>query len=466
MARRNDFLIPALGVVFDSLAIECAFLAAYWLRFKTSLLTFLPLAESTPPLGAYLYGSLVIIPIWLLLFNSRRMYGARRNVGPADEFFGVVRLVTLGMLVVMSGAFFYRAFSYSRVVFGLLWLFSIVLISAGRAFLYRIEKKMYKGGRGLRNAVIVGNNAGANQVYSHLHNHPLLGYTFIGYFADRSSPASEPLGSSLLLGRMDDLQLELVRLKVELVLVAVGADEHQRLSDIVRECEGLNVEFMMVPDFLEMMTSKMAVTEIEGIPFVRLKGVAITPWGRILKRSLDLIFSGALLTLLLPVMLVVALAIKLGSAGPVLFVQERIGIDGIPFRMLKFRSMVEGAEKQDHRSGLGLPNDPRRTAVGKFLRRTSLDEFPQLLNVLKGEMSLVGPRPERPYYVDRFKTIVPKYLDRQRVKTGMTGWAQVNGLRGDSSLEERIKYDLYYIENWSFGLDLRILLRTLRALIE
>jgi exopolysaccharide biosynthesis polyprenyl glycosylphosphotransferase len=205
------------------------------------------------------------------------------------------------------------------------------------------------------------------------------------------------------------------------------------------------------------------VREIEGIPFLRLKGVPMTTWGRILKRTFDAGIAAILLLLFSPVLLAIALLIKLDSRGPVLFRQERIGIDGRNFDMLKFRSMKAEAESK---SGpvFAREDDPRRTAIGTFLRKSSLDEFPQLINVLRGEMSLVGPRPERPFFVDRFKDNVPKYLDRHRVKTGMTGWAQVNGLRGNTSIEERIKYDVYYIENWSLWLDVKILLRTVRAL--
>jgi len=463
--RRNDVLIPTLIVLFDSVAIEYAFLLAYWVRFKTSLLSFLPLtAESVPPLDAYVYGSFVVIPVWLSIFQSRKMYSARRNVHPSDDLFTIAQLVTLGMLVVMSAAFFYRAFSYSRTVFGLLWIFSVAFLYAGRVILYKIEKRHYLSGRDLRHAVIIGSNQTANRVFAYLHNHPLLGYSVIGYLADRECLTTEPLGASRWIGRLDDVTAQIQSGEVELVLVAVNTEEHGKLAEIIRDCEGMNVEFMMVPDFLELMSSRMAVKEIEGIPFIRLKGVPMSSWGRISKRAFDLVASILLLIITAPFALLIAVAIKLGSKGPALFAQERIGLDGTRFRMMKFRSMRVGAEEFDAQAGLGIRDDPRITAVGRVLRRASLDELPQLLNVLKGEMSLVGPRPERPYYVDRFKKMVPKYLDRHRVKTGMTGWAQVNGFRGDSSLEERIKYDIYYIENWSLGFDVRILFRTISAL--
>jgi exopolysaccharide biosynthesis polyprenyl glycosylphosphotransferase len=216
---------------------------------------------------------------------------------------------------------------------------------------------------------------------------------------------------------------------------------------------------------VEMLTTQVRTNELEGIPFLKLKGIALTAWGRISKRAFDLAVSLLSLLLFAPLWIVIAMAVKLTSRGPVLFTQRRVGLDGRSFTMYKFRSMRPGAEEQTGPVWV-REHDPRRTAVGVFLRKTSLDEFPQLLNVLKGEMSLVGPRPERPFFVEKFKHLVPQYLDRHRVKTGMTGWAQVNGLRGGTSLEERIRYDLYYIENWSFAFDIRILLRTLHAAIK
>ncbi|HUL43240.1 MAG TPA: undecaprenyl-phosphate glucose phosphotransferase [Bacteroidota bacterium] len=462
--RRNDFLIPTLGVLFDSLAIASSFLLAYLLRFRTPFLHFLPLVEGVPPLAEYLRGAAVIIPIWLLIFNSRKMYGARRNVARADDFLSIIRLVTLGMLVVMSAAFFYRAFSYSRAVFGLLWILSIVFIFTGRLCLYWIERWQYRRGKDLRHAVIIGHNATANRIFYHLHDHPLLGFKFIGYFSDTECLRIEPLGKATWLGRMDDIPNQLLKHRIEMVLVALDIPEHEKLVSIIQDCEGMNVEFMIVPDFVEIMTSRMAVKEIEGIPFVRLKGVPMTTWGRIAKRLFDFLISSVLLIVTSPLFLLIGLLIKLTSHGEAMFVQERIGLDGKPFKILKFRSMKRGSEQFDRYAGLGIQNDPRQTFVGRILRRTSLDELPQLINVWKGEMSLVGPRPERPYFVEQFKRMIPKYLDRHRVKTGITGWAQVNGLRGDSSLEERIKFDIYYIENWSMLFDLKIILRTVRAL--
>jgi exopolysaccharide biosynthesis polyprenyl glycosylphosphotransferase len=221
----------------------------------------------------------------------------------------------------------------------------------------------------------------------------------------------------------------------------------------------------MVPDLLEMMTSQVRIKELEGIPFIRVKTTPMGTWNQILKRSFDLVVAALVLILISPFFVLLALLIKITSKGPVFYLQERIGLDGKTFRVIKFRSMKIDAEEVTG-PVWARKDDPRTTFLGRFMRRFSLDELPQLINVLTGEMSLVGPRPERPHFVEQFKKEVPKYLDRHRVKTGMTGWAQVNGLRGaDVSIEERTKYDVYYVENWSLVFDLKIILKTIRAVL-
>ncbi len=466
-SRRGDFLIPLLTVVADAVAVELAFLFSYWLRFRSSVFDWLGFVrEDMPPLSLYLLGSIFVILVWLMLFEARKMYGARRNVNLSEELVTIIRVVTLGMLIVMSATFFYRAISYSRVVFGLLWGSSIVFIFIGRAILQAYERSRHAAGQNLQPAVIIGSESQADQVYTRLNRHMSFGFDVLGYFADAAAGGTTALGRAPYLGPIGVAAPYIREHGIELAFIAVRSQDHPRLFELIGECEGLNIEFMMVPDVLEVLTSQVKVRELEGIPFLRIKSIPFSAWGRIAKRAFDLAVAGVILLLTLPLTLLISLLIKLDSRGPVLFRQQRVGLDGKEFAMLKFRSMRVGSEKTDTAAGLGIKNDPRRTRIGRFLRTTSLDELPQLLNVLKGEMSLVGPRPERTLLVKEFQEVVPKYLDRHRVKTGMTGWAQVNGLRGDTSIEDRIKYDLYYIENWSFGFDFRILMRTLRAALH
>jgi Undecaprenyl-phosphate glucose phosphotransferase len=463
-SRRSELLIPFLLVLCDFVAIEASFLLSYWLRFRSSFFEFLGYVHSeAPPIEGYLLGSLFIVIIWLMLFQARRMYATRRSVSLSDELFNVVKVVSLGMLVVMSAAFFYRDFSYSRVVFGLLWAFSITFVFSGRAAVQALERSFYRKGRHLQHAVIIGNNGLANEVFSRLHRHPSFGIEIRGYFAETRAHEELKLSRSPYLGTIADAPAFIHKNAIELAFIATRAKDHPAVFELVSECEGVNIEFMMVPDLLEVLTSQVKVKELDSIPFLKIKGVPLAGWGRISKRTFDILVSSTLLVMLSPLWLVIMVLIKLDSRGPVFFKQDRVGLDGRRFRMIKFRSMIAGSEKSDEHAGLGIKNDPRRTRIGAILRRTSLDELPQLYNVLKGDMSLVGPRPERIRFVEQFQEVVPKYLDRHRVKTGVTGWAQVNGLRGDTSIDERIKYDIYYIENWSLAFDIKILLRTLRA---
>jgi exopolysaccharide biosynthesis polyprenyl glycosylphosphotransferase len=461
---RKDFLIPLLTVLSDAFAIEGSFVFSYWLRFYSPLTEYAEVTKGFPPLSAYVAGSLLVIPVWLFIFNQRGMHKARRNVYFSDEFFAIVRLVFVGMLIVMAGAFFYRTFSYSRLVFGLLGFSAIVFISAGRYSVMKFEQWWYRNGHDVRSVVLVGTNSTARRVYEAIAANPGLGYVIEGYFALDGAGQMEATRAKFI-GPVPDVPMYASEHGTDIILVALDAKDHPLLFDLVRRCEGMNTEIMMVPDLLDMMTSQVRIKELEGIPFIRIKTTPMSTWNQILKRSFDLLVACVVLILISPVFLLIAVLIKLTSAGPVFYLQERIGLDGSSFRVMKFRSMKVDAEKATG-PVWAQKADPRTTGLGKFLRRFSLDELPQLINVIKGEMSLVGPRPERPHFVEQFKKEVPKYLDRHRVKTGMTGWAQVNGLRGaDAPIEERTKFDVYYVENWSLVFDLKIILKTIRAVL-
>lgn len=461
---RKDFLIPLLTVLSDAVAIEASFLFSYWLRFYSPLTAYAEVSKGFPPLSAYVAGSLFVIPVWLFLFNRRGMHRARRNAYFSDEFFAIVRLVFIGMLIVMAGAFFYRAFSYSRLVFGLLGISAVAFISAGRFTVMKFEQWWYGSGHDVRRVVLVGTNSTTRQVYDAISGNPGLGYIVEGYF---SLNGAGEMGTTpaLHIGSVGEVPAYVAQHATDMILVAMDSKDHPVLFDLVRKCEGLNTEIMMVPDLLEMMTSQVRIKELEGIPFIRIKTTPMGTWNQILKRSFDLIVAIVVLVLISPVFLLLALLTKLTSPGPIFYLQERIGLDGSSFRVMKFRSMRVDAEKATG-PVWAKKDDPRTTPLGRFMRRFSLDELPQLINVIKGEMSLVGPRPERPHFVEQFKKEVPKYLDRHRVKTGMTGWAQVNGLRGaDASIGERTKFDVYYVENWSLVFDLKIILKTIRTVL-
>ena len=459
--HRKDFLIPLLTVLADALAIEGAFLCAYWIRFHSPLTALLPVELGIPSLTAYILGSIVVIPTWLLLFHSRHMYTSRRTVFFTDEVFAIIRLVFLGMLIVMSAAFFYRAFSYSRAVFVLLALVAMGFIALARFCVHKFEQYWYSKGHDLQDVVIVGTNATARRVYDGISLNKSLGYRVIGFFSVNGLNEMETAGIDWL-GHLSHVPQFIKDHRVDIVLVSLTYKDHPQLYELVRDCEGHNTEIMMVPDMLELMTSRVRIKELHGIPFIKIKSVPLTTWNLIIKRSFDVLSSILFLVLSSPFFALISVLIKLDSKGPLFYRQERVGLDGKTFRLIKFRTMLADAEKE---SGpvWAHKNDPRKTKVGAFLRRFSLDELPQFLNVIMGDMSLVGPRPERPHFVKQFRKEIPKYLDRHRVKTGMTGWAQVNGLRGNAPIEERTKYDVYYVENWSLVFDVKIILKTVHA---
>lgn len=462
--RRNDLLIPFLTIALDIVAFESAFLLSYWLRFYSPLTEYFEITLGVPPVESYVTASFIFIPIFLLVFRSRKLYGARRNIHLSDEFFVIVRLISIGMMIMMSATFFYRGFSFSRGVFILLWVTSILSVTLGRLLVIRFEQWLYNKGRELKSVVIVGTNKTAEQIFRLLTHTTALGYEVLGYYAETSVLPSSSLSQCRYLGPIVKLSDDIIPLRIQSAIVALSHHEQENLIELLRNTEGKNIEFMMVPDLLELMTSRIRIQEIEGIPFLKLKDIPMTTWNRILKRSFDITFSLCALLIALPFMMLIALIIKLTSPGPIFYLQERIGLDGTTFPLIKFRSMKIDAESVTG-PVRNTKDDNRASLIGKILRRTSLDELPQLFNVLIGQMSIVGPRPERPFFVEQFKSNVPKYLERHRVKTGMTGWAQVNGLRGDVPIEDRTKYDIYYVENWSLVLDVKIILKTIRAVI-
>jgi exopolysaccharide biosynthesis polyprenyl glycosylphosphotransferase len=461
--RRQDLLIPLLTVISDVLAIEASFLFSYWFRFFSTLTNYIPISYGLPPLEAYIQSSFVVIPVWCWLFQARHLYLPRRITSFSDEFFAIVRIVILGMLIVMAGAFFYRSFSYSRIVFWILGVSAVIFISIGRFILMKIEHWWYARGNDLKRVMIVGTSSIAGKIYRSLTAHHSLGYEALGYCSAQRT-TENAMDQIPYLGSITSVPNLIKTRSIDVILIAFNETEHSLLHDLVRDCQGLNVEMMMVPDILELMTSQVQIKHIEGIPFLGIKSPTLSTWNFIVKRTFDLLFASCILLLISPIVLLIAILIKLDSRGPVFYLQERVGLDGEVFTVIKFRSMRLDAE-QSTGPVWSQKDDPRTTRLGRFLRRFSLDELPQLINVMKGDMSIVGPRPERPHFVEKFKNQVPRYLERHRAKTGMTGWAQVNGLRGNASIAERTKYDIYYIEHWSLVFDLKIILKTIHAVL-
>ncbi|MBL0175242.1 MAG: undecaprenyl-phosphate glucose phosphotransferase [Ignavibacteria bacterium] len=460
--RRNDVLIPFLMVAGDFIAIVGSFVLSYFVRFIGPVAALVPVTKGTPPLEAYIVGGLIVAPIWILIFNTRKIYRARRETDFSSEFLQIVRTVSFGMLVVMSLAFFYRDFSYSRLVFFVIWLLAICLVFAFRIAVLRYEKFLYARGRELRHVLLAGSNAVAQQVALLITQRPALGYRLTGYVTDEEERIESV--TTQRLGRLADLAAVVDEHRIETVIVCLYAQQKEALNRIMDDLIGRNVQLLLQSDVLGITPARLRVHELFGLPFIGVKDIPMSTWGRIAKRAFDIAFSGAVLILFAPFALLIVILIRLESGRPVFYRQVRVGLEGEEFELYKFRTMVVDAETASGPTWT-KKNDPRVTRVGRLLRRLSIDEIPQFLNILKGDMSVVGPRPERPEFVSQFKNYVPKYLERHRLKTGLTGWAQVSGLRGEVPIIERTKYDLYYIENWSLKLDLRIIFKTVRAVL-
>jgi len=392
------------------------------------------------------------------------MYRLKRTVFVMDELFVIIKCISIGVLIAMGLVFILKGdFPYSRLVFSLVWLISILFVTVGRYFMLKIEKNLYNKNKGVSNVAVLGKNLMAEKIYENFSEHKFTGYNVLGYFSIDEIVNGNMKGK-IHLGNYTLIPELISKLNIEKIFISIPSANHDILYNLFKICEGKNVEFMYAPDFIDMMTSRLRIEEVDGIPFMKLKSMPMNVWNRFTKRVFDIIVSSLALISLFPVMLILGILVKVTSKGPLFYNQERVGLDGQKFIMLKFRSMKIDAEKKGPQ--MTTRDDDRYTSVGRTLRKYSLDELPQFYNVLIGNMSIVGPRPEREYFINSMKHSIHKYLERHRVKGGMTGWAQVSGLRGtDSSMQTRIDYDIYYIENWSIAFDIKIIFKTIKEVL-
>jgi Undecaprenyl-phosphate glucose phosphotransferase len=366
------------------------------------------------------------------------------------------------------------------------WLLTVALVTVGRLWNRVLRRSLQRQGWGRNRILIVGTGEVGQMILNKIIYSPPMGYEVLGFVTrDGGASAADGLGGDAgsdggrpvaplapqrvmgvpVLGSTAQLPTIIEDYQVDEVIIGLPDASHQEILTLISLCERERVTIKVFPDVFQIMAQEITIGDLNGLPMVTVRDIALRGWRLTLKRAMDLVVATVGLVFLSPLMMLVALLIKLDSPGPVFYCQERMGLDARPFWIVKFRSMYEGAEAETGPIR-ATADDPRRTRVGRWLRRFSIDELLQLINVALGEMSLVGPRPERPVFVRQYQQFIPRYMDRHREKAGMTGWAQVNGLRGDTSIAERTKYDLWYIENWSLLLDMKILLRTAPAVFK
>jgi Undecaprenyl-phosphate glucose phosphotransferase len=475
MVKFQTRVMVAVFVLVDVLSTILAWVLAYFLRFDNDLvLGALPATKGVPALSRYLLLVPIIVVLWPAVLYFHGLYQLKRGRSRIDELFAILFSVLIATALLLGATLYIRVYykyqpevaplwEYSQGVMALFVGLDVLALNAGRSALRAYLKRMWSAGYNVRRVLVAGAGELGQQVAETILAHRELGFRLVG-FVDDEAPRVKERGGVPVLGTLDQTTQVAAAHGADQLYIALPLEEHAKLLRLIKNVSNECVDIKVVPDLIQYATVKAVLEDLDGIPIVSLSEVPLRGWNSMVKRVMDVVLGTAILiglTVVVPLFPVVALLIKLrGGRGPVLLRQERMTLDGKTFQIYKFRTMVDNAEEVTGPIWAS-PEDPRRTPIGIWLRRFNLDEFPQLLNVVFGEMSLVGPRPERPPFVQQFKEHIPQYMLRHRVKSGITGWAQVNGWRGNTSIEKRIEYDLYYIENWSLLLDVKILILTL-----
>ncbi len=470
MITRRYRYLTLVYVLSDVLATVLAFFLAWQLRFGSDLIQFAN--PDRPDFNRYLTLLPVALVLWVIVFYFHGLYQARRGRSGVDMALTVTVAVLLGMVllsvfivwnkeIVFDTAGNPVPFTYSRAFLGLFAALDVALLVAGRLLIRTRLRSLRRQGKNLQRILVVGAGVLGQDVARKLQAHAELGFRIEGFLDDDPHKRGAAFNDTPVVGTLDDLNVKIQELGIDQVYVAMPLEAHARILEVLRVVGAECVEVKMVPDVLQYATLRAEFEDLDGTPVINLSQVPLRGWSSLVKRGMDMAIAALALAGLVPFLPLLAAAIWIEDKGPIFYRQERMGLDGKPFWIWKLRSMRANAESSTG-PVWATRDDPRRTRVGSILRQWSLDELPQLWNVLKGEMSIVGPRPERPAFVKEFKSQIPQYMLRHRVKAGITGWAQVHGWRGNTSIRKRIQYDLYYIENWSLSLDVKILWMTLR----
>lgn len=445
----------------DAIVVACSYMLAWYLIIESGL--FLEAGTGVLAPRVYWLPLIVIIPLYLVLYGSFQLYTPKRVMRRRVEFANICKANTIGLLIFTlalylggKNPYFYN---FSRRMVIAFFLINILLETAERYAIHKMLHSIRSKGYNQKHILLIGYSRAAESFIDRVISNAEWGYHIQGILDDHREPGFM-YRKVPVLGKISDLQQFLEENTLDEIAVTLGLKEYEKLERIVNACEKSGVHTKFIPDYNNIIPTIPYTEDLQGLPVINIRHVPLNDLlNATVKRIMDIF--GALIALILfsPVMLLTAAMIKLTSKGPVIYSQERVGLHNRPFKMYKFRSM-EVQPPSSEKSKWTTPNDPRVTAVGKLIRRTSIDEMPQFFNILKGDMSLVGPRPERPFFVERFKEEIPRYMVKHQVRPGLTGWAQVNGYRGDTSITKRIEHDLYYIENWSLGFDVKILFLT------
>jgi Undecaprenyl-phosphate glucose phosphotransferase len=457
MIKDNQKVFNRLLVVMDALITGASFILSYFIKFY--------ILENGPSLGvlpvtSYIELLILIVPAYILLYYQCNVYTPKRTARRRNEIYNIIQANTIGIAAIIIVLYMIvKEINFSRSVMVIFYLLNIFLDSMSRVVLRKTLQSMRSRGYNLKHILLVGYSRAAEEYIKRIMDNPQWGYAVCGIL-DNHVPAGTLYKGVKVLGTVGNLEYILPENKLDEIAITLSLRDYDMLEDIVGICEKSGVHTQFIPDYNSLIPTRPYTEDVMGLPVINIRYVPLTNTGNIvIKRTIDIIGSLAGIVVTSPIMLITAILVKLSSPGPVIFKQERVGLHSKTFYMYKFRSMEQqspAAEKQ----AWTVRDDPRVTGIGKFIRRTSIDELPQLFNILKGDMSLVGPRPERPLFVEKFKEEIPRYMIKHQVRPGLTGWAQVNGLRGDTSIRKRIEYDIYYIENWSLGFDIKIILMT------
>ena len=450
MIKENQRLLNILNVISDGLCIFPMLPLAFFIRFHL-----MQGGIVTVPFSEYLWLGAAYTLLSLFTYAAFRLYDSFRNTSLQEELVRLVEASLIDFAILLTVLFIDHGVHFSRIAFGIFLALSLTALGVKRIILRTVLRHFREKGYNQKHILLIGSGQQARRYLEEIRRDRQLGYRAVGYISGRSMEGEEELAR---LGGFDALEAVLESEKPDEVISAVDADELDHTRDIIEACEKSGVKLSIIPIYAEFMPSNPRFDFLNGIPLMNIRYIPLDNWANaFVKRAGDIIGSLLLIILTSPIMLICAVGVRLSSPGPVIFRQERIGLGKKPFMMYKFRSMCVN---QNQENGWTTDSDSRKTPFGAFMRKLSLDELPQFFNVLRGDMSLVGPRPEVPFFVEQFKQEVPLYMVKHQVRPGITGWAQVHGLRGDTSIRERVEYDIYYIEHWSPLLDLHILLET------